>query len=236
MEDAIVRAALQLAKDLGADAILASKSIAEELHTEIPVITIPEKIFELSDLQNFAVEAYVEGKVRGNVVVGIVGCGETSSIVVLRPEETLFKDFVDRVDPSILKSVLHILFDLRLKGAGSLFIIGDSKEVLKRSHQLILNPFKGHPRKSRDIRDRKNWETIKKFAQLDGAVIVGKGGEVIAAGRYIDYVEKDAGLPGLGGRNASAASISRETKAIAVALSATGDIRIYKDGKLALEL
>jgi len=67
---------------------------------------------------------------------------------------------------------------------GAMLVVGDINEVLAKSEQMILNPFKGYPEKSRNILDQRMTETIREYAQLDGAILI-RGNGVIesAAGR-----------------------------------------------------
>jgi DNA integrity scanning protein DisA with diadenylate cyclase activity len=102
---------------------------------------------------------------------------------------------------------------------------------------LILNPFKGHTVEHRDVKKSENWHVIRKFTQLDGDFVVDNNGIIVTAGRYIDSVSKNIqAQSGLGGRHVSAASITRDTKAVAVTLSKSGAVRVYKDGKMMVEL
>lgn len=88
----------------------------------------------------------------------------------------------------------------------------------------------GHPESERNLLNDSAWETAKEFSQLDGAFILREDGVMEAAGRYIE-IDKGVHLQsGLGGRHLAAASISGRTKAIAVTVSSSGTIRIWKDG------
>ena len=80
-------------------------------------------------------------------------------------------------------------------------------------------------------------ETIKELAQLDGAFIVSDQGFVLSAARYIETHSKEIDLPlGLGSRHLAAASISHETRAIAVVVSESSIVRIMDDGKIIAEI
>jgi len=164
-------------------------------------------------------------------------------ITLLEGEKSDFlraiEECTDRVDPSALRAVLAISLNIAQKGRegrkiGSAFVIGDVEEVLKRSTQIVLNPFAGHRERDRDIKNPETWESIMEFAQLDGAFIVDENGIIITAGRYIEASAKDLLTRmrmGLGGRHIACASITKETKAIAVVVSESGgDITVYKDG------
>jgi DNA integrity scanning protein DisA with diadenylate cyclase activity len=148
----------------------------------------------------------------------------------------LKEEIGNRVDMRILETILNLAYEIAREGreghnVGSLFVIGDSENVLKHSRPLILNPFKGHSEDTRNVLNKVNWETIKELAQLDGAFLINKEGIAIATGRYIG-VSWDIYLQGgLGGRHLAAASVSKTTKAIAITVSASGVIRIFKDGR-----
>ena len=61
---------------------------------------------------------------------------------------------------------------------------------------------------------------------------------VLAAGRYLSASNEQVKIPlGLGARHAAAASITAETKCIAIVVSQTsGAVRLFKDGNIVLEL
>ena len=149
----------------------------------------------------------------------------------------------ERVDSRVMKAVLAVALSIAQKGregkpVGTGFVIGDVEEVLKRSRQLILNPYQGHPESARDIKDPANWESVREFAQLDGVFVLDEKGSIVAAGRYIEVSAKDVKLKqGLGGRHIACAAITRETNAISVVVSESGgDITVYKDGEEILEI
>lgn len=195
------------------------------------------------ELMSEAVEvAYIKGLIREKIVLGIVSIGDINSIVVMDTTDIpLIKkiaELASTVDYSVIKAVLNLAIDIGREGReskkiGTAFIIGDTEKVLNMSHQIVLNPYEGHKKKDRDIKDEKNWETVKEFAQLDGMFIVDEHGFIVAAGRYLDVSAKGVFLPqGLGGRHLAAAAISKNTKAVAVTVSqSSGVVTVYKDGK-----
>lgn len=113
---------------------------------------------------------------------------------------------------------------------GTAFVIGDSKAVLRLSHQLMINPFKSY---LVDITDRKQWELIKKYATFDGAFVVGNDGRVITAERYLN-ANVEVEIPrGLGTRHLSVAAMTAATKSKGVTVSGEdGVVRIFERGKL----
>jgi DNA integrity scanning protein DisA with diadenylate cyclase activity len=185
-------------------------------------------------------------EVKGNYVVGITYTRSSYVVVLYNVKEStllrIFEECSERVDAEILRNVINLAISMGCEGRegrriGTTFIIGDTEEVMKRSYQLVLNPFEGHPKEHRLITDQQNWETIKGLAQLDGAFVIDEEGVIVSAGRYIDVDVKDVKLPkGFGGRHVSAAAITRETKAIAVTLSESGgEVRVFKDGDVVYE-
>jgi DNA integrity scanning protein DisA with diadenylate cyclase activity len=124
------------------------------------------------------------------------------------------------------------------KPVGTMFVVGDTARVLRMSHSLNFNPFRGYSPKEKDIRDKKVREQIKDIAQLEGAILIRRDGIAVAACMYIDAPAEGITLSkGLGTRHWAAAAISKVTKAIAVAVSqSSGTVRIFQDGKVALHI
>jgi DNA integrity scanning protein DisA with diadenylate cyclase activity len=195
------------------------------------------------ELMSEAVEvAYIKGIIPNRVTVGIVSIGDINSIVVMDindvPLIKKISELASSMNYTVLKAVLNLAMDIGREGregkkVGTAFVIGDTEKVLSMSHQIVLNPYEGHRKKDRDVKDENNWETVKEFAQLDGMFIVDEAGHIVAAGRYLDVNAKNVDLPsGLGGRHLAAAAISKCTKAIAITVSeSSGVVSVYKGGK-----
>ncbi len=175
------------------------------------------------------------------LVVGIIKMKDSDSIIVydLATNKIMKKlmECTERVEARVLRSVLNIGLQIACQGRegksfGTAFIIGDSNEVMRRSHPRVLNPFEGQSKENCDIVNPQSWETVKSFAQLDGVFVITGKGIIRAAGRYLDINAKDVPTEkGLGGRHASAAAITRDTETIAVTVSTSGGtIRVFKDG------
>lgn len=153
----------------------------------------------------------------------------------------LQKELESRADIHVVEAVLQIAAEIAREGrergqVGAIFVIGDTERVMKASRQVVINPFKGHPPEDRNILNPSTWETAKEFSQIDGAFIVREDGIIEAAGRYIE-VKNPVPLPsGLGGRHLASAAITKETKAIAVTVSETGVIRVFKDGEILMRI
>lgn len=194
------------------------------------------------DLGDASVIAYINNLIEsGGVVVGIIRMNDSDAIVVYDLSKNIMmkklRECTERVDADVLRAVLNIALELANQGregksCGTAFIIGDSNEVLRRSHPLVLNPFEGQNRENCSIVKPESWETVKSFAQLDGVFVLTGKGMIRAAGRYLDIDARDVPVEqGLGGRHTSAAAITRDTETIAVTVSTSGGtIRIFKDG------
>jgi DNA integrity scanning protein DisA with diadenylate cyclase activity len=89
-----------------------------------------------------------------------------------------------------------------------------------------------------DILDPSLEETLKEFSQLDGAFLVRGNGIIMAAGACVQApVQNIDAFSGLGTRHAAGAAISAATDALAVVLSqSTGNVSVYKGGRLILSL
>ncbi|HEX5700702.1 MAG TPA: hypothetical protein VFX77_08645, partial [Rubrobacter sp.] len=77
------------------------------------------------------------------------------------------------VDRRVLEETVSLAVEIAREGRegrkiGTLFVVGDSGEVIKRSKPLILDPLHGHPDESKQIENPDMRETIKELAQLDG--------------------------------------------------------------------
>ncbi len=120
---------------------------------------------------------------------------------------------------------------------GTLFVVGDTEAVIEHSRPLILDPLAGHPDERKRLDDPDTRETIKELAQLDGAFVVSDEGIVISGARYLDAVSENLDVPlGLGSRHMAAASISKQTGAVAVAVSESSVVRMFDDGELVSEI
>jgi diadenylate cyclase len=146
------------------------------------------------------------------------------------------------VNTSTLKKVVELAVEIAREGRegrkiGTLFVVGDTDAVLERSRPLILDPLAGHPDESKSVRDPDMRETIKELAQLDGAFVVSDGGVVVSAARYLDAASDNLDVPlGLGSRHMAAASISRQTGAVAVAVSESSTVRLFDEGAVVAEV
>ncbi len=124
------------------------------------------------------------------------------------------------------------------KPVGTLLVVGDHRKVLKHCHPLGFDPVRGYSASERRLVDPKVRESIKEIAQLDGALIVGTDGTVVAACQYISSPAAEISLSkGLGARHWTAAAISRATSAIALTVSeSNGTVRLFQNGEVVLRI
>jgi len=124
------------------------------------------------------------------------------------------------------------------KPVGTIFTIGDEKNVMNKSHQAVFNPFRGYLNREKMITSPEVIESLKEFASLDGAIIISAHGIVKAAGRILHAGgSRSKTLRGLGARHRAALGITRTTNAIAVVVSeGTGKVCICERGKIVATL
>ncbi|MEI7922693.1 MAG: DNA integrity scanning protein DisA nucleotide-binding domain protein [Planctomycetota bacterium] len=159
----------------------------------------------------------------------------------LKPRE--LRELETSVPFETLKCVVDVATEIGREGregkpVGTLIVVGDHRNVLERTRALGFDPFKGYPRRERNIRDSRVREAIKEIAQLDGAIIVSRDGTVEAGCRLIDAPVQGLSLPkGLGTRHWAAAAITAVTKAVAIVVSqSTGTVRLFRDGEVILRV
>ncbi len=148
-----------------------------------------------------------------------------------------------RVPLDTLKTVVDMAIEIGREGregkpVGTMFVVGDTRKVLLKSHSVGFDPVRGYSRKDRRLADPRVREGIKEIAQMDGAIIVSSDGIVEAACRYVDSSASAITLSkGLGTRHWAAAAISRATKAVAVTVSeSNGTVRIFQNGEVMLRI
>ncbi|MEJ2559647.1 MAG: diadenylate cyclase [Anaerolineae bacterium] len=146
------------------------------------------------------------------------------------------------VNLETLQQVILLAVEIAREGRegrkiGTMFVVSDTEETLKRSKCMILDPLWYHPEDQKHLDDPNMRETAKELAQLDGAFIVSDGGIVLSACRYINASSEGIDLPlGLGSRHMAAASITRQTNAIAVVVSESSIVRVLDDGEIISEI
>lgn len=208
------------------------------LHTRVALKT--DMGLGVLDLAKELVErAFLEGFISVNDrVMCIVRAGIECTFVYDFKEVGLAHlkaDVGKRVPVELMEYVIQLAFQIAREGregahVGALLVVGDTEAVLRNSRPRIINPFQGHPEKEREIWTHSNWHTIKAYAQMDGATLIDGKGVAQSAGRYLSYTWDVYLQGGLGGRHIAAASITKMTDAIAVVVSSSSVIRVFKDG------
>ena len=147
------------------------------------------------------------------------------------------------VDPQTLERVLVLAVEIAREGRegrkiGTMFVVGDTDAVLQKSRPMILDPLAGHPDDHKRLDDPNVRETVKELAQLDGGFVVSDAGVVVSAARFFNSAQSpDLDVPmGLGTRHMAAASITRDTRCVAVVVSGSSIVRLFDDGKLLSEI
>lgn len=156
-----------------------------------------------------------------------------------------FKDICNGergVNPRTLEEVIVLAIEIAREGRegrkiGTLFVVSDTERTMHNSRCLMLDPLLYHSDETKHIENPDLRETIKELAQLDGAFIVSDSGVVLSACRYINASSEGISLPlGLGSRHMAAASITKQTEAVAVVVSESSIVRVFDDGEIIAEI
>lgn len=144
---------------------------------------------------------------------------------------------VDVVRPAVMLRILSLAVEIAAEGreahpVGTMFVVGDARNVLRQAQQLVLNPFHGYSKNLRNALDPSLAETMKEFALIDGAFVIQGDGTVLSAGTYLMPKSAPPGLPsGLGARHQTAAAITAHTLAMAITVSqSTGTVTVFRNG------
>jgi DNA integrity scanning protein DisA with diadenylate cyclase activity len=219
----------------------------------IPVIALPQyDLGRAEKLKLALVSGIAQGLYKeGDVILAMLGARPASmpdSINIIRvgpEEEDGAFGFLNAkgVQAEVLDALIDLAVTIGVEGwegrpVGALFVIGDSNKVMENSRPLSLNPFQGYSEDERNLMSPEVRRALRAFAVLDGAFVLREDGVVLAAGRYINFEEKDVRVPlGLGARHMAAAGISRDTEAIGIVVSQTsGAVRVFRHGRAVLEL
>jgi DNA integrity scanning protein DisA with diadenylate cyclase activity len=219
----------------------------------IPVIALPQ--YDLGRPERLKL-ALVSGIARGiykegDVIVALLAVRPASlpdSVLVItvgpEDEDGAFGFLQAKgLQAEILDALIDLAVTIGVEGwegrpIGALFVIGDSNKVMENSRPLSLNPFQGYSEDERNLMNPEVRRALRAFAVLDGAFVLREDGVVLAAGRYLNFEEKDVRVPlGLGARHMAAAGISLDSEALAIVVSQTsGAVRVFRHGRAVLEL
>lgn len=188
--------------------------------------------------------------ISGNAVDGMCEL-DTVAVVELTSDEDYLEAQADAPlnalsqvsDPAVFDSLLGLCVELGHLGregkrVGLLATLGDHEAVLERSHQIVLNPFEGHPEEERCILNAQARRAIREFSGMDGAFVLRSDGIVVAAGRYLQEMAPADVVPsGLGARHRAAAGITAATRCVAFAVSeSSGDTRVFGGGRILMTI
>ncbi|MBP2133206.1 DNA integrity scanning protein DisA with diadenylate cyclase activity [Methanomicrobium sp. W14] len=197
------------------------------------ILEISEKHLNDAAVQIYLCKNYEEGQVVGVFPYAIL-------IYDIRdgPGFINVKDYDGIANRDVVSAVLRLALDIAVEGregrkVGTAFIIGNPDDIMKNSHQAIINPYKGQHPDDCDIKNEHNWESIKEFSQLDGVFVVDNEGKIVAAGRYLNINTGSINLPGgMGGRHLAAAAITLDLPVIGITVSESGGVvRVFHGGK-----
>jgi diadenylate cyclase len=243
-------------KKMNALSVVRGEELFREVTAEYPkALKVPDiKLTRMGQIK-VAVMLALSGKVikAGDRIVcatGVASLGGSDSIVVIDTgkEFEIFSsaslpEIPDSVRPDVFETVLKLGMELAARGregksVGTIFVIGDEDRVLQLSRQLIINPFKGYSEEELSIHDPQLRDAMKEFSAIDGAFVIRGDGVLVTAGRHLNAALEEDDMPkGLGSRHVAAAGITSLTDAIAIVISeSTGDVRIFKKGKIFMEI
>lgn len=143
----------------------------------------------------------------------------------------------------VLRAVVELATEIGREGRegqpiGTILVVGDTRKVLSLSRFQNFNPFRGYSRAERDVRKRDVREQIKEIAKLDGAILISRDGIAEAACLHLGARGEGINLrKGFGSRHIAAAGISKQTNAIAFAVSqSSGSVRVFQKGEEVLHI
>lgn len=234
-----------------------SDGLAQQLKAKkyTAVVIPPYDYTRMEKVKVAVVAAQSAGLLRdGDTILALSGPGQDRVVDTLvkvdmgseDPEEKLRVDQLGlppEFSSQVIEGLIHTAMEIGAEGyeghaVGTIIVVGDSTSVMEKSRQLTLNPFQGISEAERNTLDPPIRDAVKTFAALDGAFIIREDGVVLAAGRYLLTMSRDVKLPmGLGARHSAAASMTAESKAIAITVSqTTGTVRVFREGETVLEL
>ena len=234
-----------------------SEALARQIQAKkyTAVVIPPYDYSRMEKIKVAVVAAQSAGLLRdGDTVLALSGPGQDPVVDTIvkvdigseDPEEKLRVDQLGlppEFSSQVVETLIHTAMEIGAEGyeghaVGTIIVVGDSTAVMEKSRQLTLNPFQGISEAERNALDPPIRDAVKTFSALDGAFIIREDGVVLAAGRYLLSMSREVKLPmGLGARHSAAASMTAETKAIAITVSqTTGTVRVFREGEIVLEL
>jgi DNA integrity scanning protein DisA with diadenylate cyclase activity len=217
--------------------------------TVCPVIRLPFRINNISEAINFAILLGIDDQIldKNKIVLCVfkINLDRFDAIFIVDTSNEIDSKMYnllkfDDVNTEVLSYIIDLAVELGYEGVdgksmGATFVIGDSEKVMRLSRPISYDPFE---KSYANIMDENARSAIKALAKLDGAFVINNDGQIVAASRYLDAPTDGIDIPkGLGARHISAASMTKNTNAIAVVLSETDKkVRLFKDGKMMAEI
>ncbi|WP_182865904.1 DNA integrity scanning protein DisA nucleotide-binding domain protein [Stieleria mannarensis] len=219
-----------------------------------PVALNKEKAPLLERLQHALLEAAADEFIKPNdEVVAIYGgftSGRLDSISHLKLDERMRRlttRDLQSLESSVPLKTMKVVVDLAVqigvegregKPVGALFVVGDTRNVLRHASDSGVDPFRGYNKKARNLFDAKVQEDAKELSQLDGAFLITADGTIERSRQMLEVLHEDLNMSkGLGSRHWAAAAITRRTKAVAIVVSqSTGTVRLYQNGFLKMQI
>ena len=182
-------------------------------------------------------------------LTGVIG-HSVDTVVTMRvgEEYELFQsvgqpELTEHIRPTVFERVLTLALELAHEGregkpVGTIFVVGDHREVQKYCQEGRINPFKGYTEKERNIMDDSMGDTVKEIAKLDGAFIIKGNGVIVSGCTTLRPALAGEPLPQeFGARHAAAAAITATTQCLAISLSeSTGTVRVWRRGAMITEI
>lgn len=217
------------------------------------ILVPPFDLTRMGQIKMATLIAFSQDVLRGgDVFVFLSGAsgGTIDTLVVMQvgKEYELFQSvgqpkLTEHIRRTVFEHVLRLTLELAHEGregkpVGTMFVIGDHREVQKYCQESRINPFRGYSEKARNILDDSIHETVKEIAKLDGAFVVKGNGVIVSGGTTLRPASTpQPPAPGLGSRHSAAAAITAGTRSIAITLSeSTGAVRIWRRGQLITEI
>lgn len=225
---------------------------ATEIVQKENTYTLPIQLFangRLAQLRSAILLALIHKCIKYNEKICCIGglphSNRIDTVVITevnREIQSVFSQQTDILPPSVLPEVFERLLTIATqlaiegregKSIGSLFVLGDIKDLEPYMHPLILNPFYGYSIEDRNLLNPFIDETIKEYSLLDGAFVISGNGVIESAGTLI-HNSNQVTLPGgLGTRHAAAIAISKTVDCIALTISSsTGQVSLFRKGKM----
>ena len=254
----------QLKKSTGGQKVILAGDSAEELESakaadfETVVLNMPDAPIS-EKLTQALLESVADDILdEGADVVAVYsafdagkGVGQIDSLSFLRLDEHLSRltaRDLRKLETQVPLDTLKIMLDLAVaigregregKAVGTMFVVGDHRNVLESSRPIGFDPVYGYKRKERNLRDSRVREAVKEIAPLDGAFVISADGTILRACQLLE-TGVTAGITvskGLGTRHWAAAAITKKTKAIAVVVSeSNGTVRLFQNGEVVLRV